>query len=73
MFTQIDATTNQVRFITAQEAIAQCGKYPELSVDAKTYSLKEAAQLAKKQGLGPIVVFPEVSLAGVASKYPFIF
>ncbi|CAO3665039.1 unnamed protein product [Umbelopsis ramanniana] len=72
LFTQIDATTNQVRFITAQEAIAQCGKYPELAVDAKTYSLKEASQLAKKQGLGPIVVFPEGTTSNGRALLKFI-
>jgi hypothetical protein len=39
----------------------QCGKYPQTSLEGKTYSLKEASLLAKKQGLGPIIVFPEVS------------
>ncbi|KAH8550946.1 hypothetical protein BGW37DRAFT_468044 [Umbelopsis sp. PMI_123] len=72
LFTQIDATTNKVKFISTQEAIKQCGKYPELSLDTKTYSLKEASQLAKKQGLGPIVVFPEGTTSNGRALLKFI-
>jgi hypothetical protein len=61
LFTQIDSVKNEVKFISAQEAIMQCGKYPQTSVEGKTYSLKEASLIAKKQGLGPIIVFPEVN------------
>lgn len=60
VFTQIDTTKNGVRFISAQDAIKQCGNYPQTSVNGKTCSLKDASRLAKEQGLGPIVVFPEV-------------
>ncbi|GAB5588279.1 Lysophosphatidic acid:oleoyl-CoA acyltransferase 1 [Umbelopsis nana] len=72
VFTQIDTTKNEVRFISAQDAIKQCGNYPQTSVNGKTCSLKDASRLAKEQGLGPIVVFPEGTTSNGRALLKFI-
>ncbi|KAM3586989.1 Lysophosphatidic acid:oleoyl-CoA acyltransferase 1 [Umbelopsis sp. WA50703] len=72
LFTQIASSKNEIRFITATEALLQCGQYPVTSVNSKTYELKEAAMNAKAQGLGPIVVFPEATTSNGRALLKFV-
>ncbi|KAK9722201.1 Lysophosphatidic acid:oleoyl-CoA acyltransferase 1 [Basidiobolus ranarum] len=61
VFTQIYSSKSVVRPLSFWSALKECGTYPEIEPKSKvqTYTLSELCDIAKEQGRGPLVVFPE--------------
>ncbi|KAI1310256.1 hypothetical protein EDD11_003841 [Mortierella claussenii] len=66
VFTQIYPQTLTVREVSFWEALCLSGTYPELSPaeGVETLPLLDFVKAVHKKGVGPVVIFPEVSIFG---------